>query len=55
MDKFDEEMEKLAKSYKDRADKTLDVTKRKAEESALGTALRNFGTFALFNLIVAGA
>ena len=54
MDKFEENMEKLAKSYEDNADRILEEAQQKAEGSARGTTLRNFGTIALFNLFVLG-
>jgi len=54
MDKFEENMEKLAKSYEDNADRILDEVQLKAEGSARGKTLRNFGTIALFNLFVLG-
>ena len=54
MDKFEEKMEKLAKSYEDSADRILEEAQIKAERSARGTPLRNLGTIALFNLFVLG-
>jgi hypothetical protein len=54
MDKFDEEMDKLAKSYEDRADGILEEAQRKAEESSRGTILGNLGTIILFNLVILG-
>ena len=54
MDKFEENMEKLAKSIEDPTDSILVETQLKAEKSARGTTLQNFGTIFLFNLFVLG-
>lgn len=54
MDKFDEKMEKIARSYEDRADKILEVAQRKVEVNTFGMIVQNLGAFLVFNLFVVG-
>jgi len=54
MDKFEEKMEKIAKSYEDRADRILEVTQKEVESNTFVMILQNLGSFVLFNLFVLG-